>query len=53
MVLRSIHEPILSESQDILERRYLAERIYKRLLEEACPDVMGLYGAGGPEKPVY
>ena len=27
----SIHDPILYESQDTLERRYLPERIFNRL----------------------
>jgi len=50
MILRDIHEPIQGESQDILERRYLAERIYNRLLDKACPNVMGIYGGWGTGK---
>jgi len=50
MVLRDIHEPIQGESQDILERRYLAGRIYNRLLDESCPNVMGIYGSWGTGK---
>jgi hypothetical protein len=50
MVLKDIHEPIANESRDILERRYLAERIYNRLLDESCPNVMGIYGGWGTGK---
>lgn len=50
MILRDIHEPIQSESQDILERRHLAGRIYNRLLDESCPNVVGIYGGWGTGK---
>lgn len=50
MILRDIHDPIQSESQDILERRYLAGRIYNRLLDESCPNVIGVYGSWGTGK---
>jgi len=46
----SIHDPILCESQDTLERRYLAERIFNRLVSESCPEVIGIYGGWGTGK---
>lgn len=46
----NIHDPILCESQDTLERRYLAERIFNRLISEACPEVIGIYGSWGTGK---
>jgi len=46
----SIHDPILCESQDTLERRYLAERIFDRLVSESCPEVIGIYGGWGTGK---
>lgn len=59
---RNIHEPISFENdgienafekiieKDILERRYLAERILKRLQESDCPSVLGVYGGWGTGK---
>jgi hypothetical protein len=41
----NIHDPILFESQDTLERRYLAEKIFYRLINDACPGVIGIYGS--------
>lgn len=46
----NIHDPILYESQDTLERRYLAERIFNRLINESCPGVIGIYGSWGTGK---
>lgn len=45
-----VHEPILCEDEDILERRYLAERILNRLLNDSCPNVIGVYGGWGTGK---
>jgi len=47
---QSIHDPIVSEDQDILDRRYLAERIINRLNDETCPQVLGIYGSWGTGK---
>jgi hypothetical protein len=47
---RSIHDPIFCQEQDILERRYLAERILTRLINDSCPEVMGIYGGWGTGK---
>ncbi len=51
----SIHDPITInkddiERRDILERRHLAGRILKRLGEEDCPSVLGIYGGWGTGK---
>ncbi len=46
----SIHDPIRCEQQDILERRYLAERIFNRLVADCCPGVIGIYGGWGTGK---
>ena len=46
----SIYDPIENEEQDILERRFLAERIFKRLADENCPQVIGIYGGWGTGK---
>lgn len=53
--LYSIHDPITInkddiERRDILERRHLAGRILKRLGEEDCPSVLGIYGGWGTGK---
>lgn len=45
-----MHKPIVCEDQDILERRYLAERIFKRLINDSCPEVIGVYGGWGTGK---
>lgn len=50
MPAAEIHKPILCEDQDILERRYLAERLFKRLMDESCPEVIGIYGGWGTGK---
>jgi hypothetical protein len=52
---RNLHEPIASvtediEKRDILNRRRLAERILRRLKEEDCPGVIGIYGGWGTGK---
>ncbi len=51
----NIHDPITIdkediEKRDILERRHLAGRILKRLGEEDCPNVLGVYGGWGTGK---
>ncbi|MDP1544586.1 MAG: P-loop NTPase fold protein [Anaerolineales bacterium] len=51
----NIHEPITSaiediEKRDILNRRILATRILKRLSEDDCPGVIGIYGGWGTGK---
>ena len=51
----NIHDPITInkddiERRDILERRHLAGRILKRLGEEDCPSVLGIYGGWGTGK---
>jgi hypothetical protein len=46
----TLHDPITDEEQDILERRYLAERIFNRLASDACPGVIGIYGSWGTGK---
>ncbi|RPI92774.1 MAG: hypothetical protein EHM40_11980 [Chloroflexi bacterium] len=46
----SLHDPIRCESQDTLERRYLAKRIFARLVNDACPGVIGIYGGWGTGK---
>ncbi|HET6594279.1 MAG TPA: P-loop NTPase fold protein [Anaerolineales bacterium] len=46
----TIHDPITDEEQDILERRYLAARIFNRLTDDACPGVIGIYGGWGTGK---
>jgi hypothetical protein len=47
---RTIHDPITCEEQDILERRFLAEKIFNRLVSESCPGVIGIYGSWGTGK---
>ena len=61
-LVQSIHEPIKLNKKDyanivdeinrkdILERRYLAGRILKRLSEDDCPSVIGVYGGWGTGK---
>jgi hypothetical protein len=46
----TIHDPITDEEQDVLERRYLAERIFNRLKDDSCPGVIGIYGSWGTGK---
>jgi hypothetical protein len=46
----SLHDPIWCERQDTLERRYLAKRIFARLVNDACPGVIGIYGGWGTGK---
>jgi Cdc6-like AAA superfamily ATPase len=51
----NIHDPITIdkddiEKRDILERRHLAGRILRRLGEEDCPSVLGIYGGWGTGK---
>lgn len=51
----NIHDPITIdkddiERRDILERRHLAGRILRRLGEEDCPSVLGIYGGWGTGK---
>lgn len=52
---RNLHEPITAitediEKRDILNRRRLAERILRRLTDEDCPGVIGIYGGWGTGK---
>src|SRR5689334_23235884 len=46
----NIHDPITFEEEDLLERRYLAERIFNRLISDSCPEVIGIYGGWGTGK---
>lgn len=45
-----MHDPINGEQQDILDRRFLAERIFNRLVDESCPHAIGVYGNWGTGK---
>lgn len=47
---RDIHAPIEHEKDDILDRRYLAERIYACLCGDECPQAVGVYGGWGTGK---
>jgi len=50
----NIHEALENDQtifeKDILERRSLAERVLKRLREDDCPHVLGIYGGWGTGK---
>jgi hypothetical protein len=50
--MSSIHDPILGtvESEDVLNRRALAEVVWRRLGEKDCPSAIGLYGSWGTGK---
>lgn len=50
MLRFSNYDPIEGEEQDILERRFLAERIFNRLFDDGCPQVIGIYGGWGTGK---
>ena len=49
-MVTNIHDPIETEAQDDLDRRFLAERILRRICDESCPSVIGLYGGWGTGK---
>ncbi len=48
--MRSIHDPIQSTKEDLLERTSLAEEILRKLKEKPCPPVIGIYGGWGAGK---
>ena len=46
----TIHDPIINEEQDILNRKSIAKKILERLKNYDCPPVLGLYGGWGTGK---
>ncbi len=46
----SVYDPVVSLEQDCLGRKTLAEALLRRLADDGCPSILGLFGGWGTGK---